>query len=78
MYLRICIYVYLSIYLQVYNIYIYILYIYYFYHHCHVLLFVDQHNFWLVSHHQFVSLDLEVPQDLGLIILNYPRMCLPF
>ncbi len=35
----------------------------YTYQHCLLLLFVELHNVRLVSHHQFGSLDLEVPQD---------------
>lgn len=50
----------------------------YVYQPCLLLLFVNQHNVWLVSHHQLVSLYLEAPQDLGLVILNHLRRCLPY
>lgn len=50
----------------------------YTYQHCLLLMFVLHNLVQLVRHHQFVSLYLEVPHDLGLVILHYFRRCLPF
>lgn len=41
------------------------------------LMFVDQHV-RLRSHHQFVGVDLEVPQDLWSVAFNHFGTCLPF
>ena len=43
----------------------------------HLLLFGDHHNVTMVSHHQFILLDLQVPQD-ALLILHYLWRCCLF
>lgn len=50
----------------------------YVYNHCLLLLLVHQHDVRLVCYQQFVSLDLEVQQDLSSVILNHFKRCLPF
>ena len=46
-------------------------------HHCCPLMFIHHHCVRLISHHQFVSLHLEVPQDLDPLILNHLWRCFP-
>lgn len=41
----------------------------YIYDHFLLLLFIDHLDVWLISHHLFVSLDLEVPLDLGSVTI---------
>ena len=40
-------------------------------HHCCPLMFIHHHHVTLINHHQFVSLDLAVPQDLDPLVLNH-------
>ena len=47
-----------------------------YYYHL-LLLFVNHYDMWLVNHHHLISLDLEVPRDLSLVVLNHFRRCFP-
>ena len=42
-----------------------------------LMFFLVLPSFWCYWHHQFVSLDLEVPQDLNPLVLNHLWRCLP-
>lgn len=42
------------------------------------LLFDHRCYVWLVHHHQFASPSLQVPQDLGSVILDHLQRCVPF
>lgn len=46
---------------------------------CTLLFYISyhHHNFRHVGHDQFASWDLEVPQDLGLVVVNHLWSCLP-
>ena len=45
-------------------------------HHCCPLMFIHYHYVRLVIHHQLIGLDLEVPHDLNLLVLNHLWRCL--
>lgn len=36
---------------------------------------LTHHDIWMVSHHHLIGPELEVPQDLCLVVLNYLRRC---
>ena len=45
--------------------------------HCLFLFFVDQLNVQWVTYHQFLSLDLEVPQNLSSVVFKHLWRCPP-